>query len=146
MVNQAKRSVSVNLFGGGKQRMRNIAVADMVYYLGGVLNDPRSYGQCYDVGCDDVLTKNQMIDIAADVLGRKHPVKIDLPRGLLRSLAPLLERVMKLPNGSLKGIADSVVTNGIGDPIPIREILDRRPLSYGQAVEHALTSAGATGT
>ncbi len=141
MVSQAKRPVSINLFGNGRQRMRNIALDDMVYYLVGVLNNPRAYGQCYDVGCDDVLTNNEMIDIAADVLGRPHPFKIDLPRAIVGSLAPLVERAAKMPKGSIKGILDSVKVDSIGDAMPIRAILSRRPLPYRKAVEQALTSA-----
>jgi len=141
MVSQAKRPVSINLFGSGQQRMRNIAVDDLVYYLVGVLNDSRAYGQCYNVGCDDVLTNNQMIDIAADVLGRPHPFKIDFPRTILGSLAPLVERAAKMPKGSIKGILDSVKADSVGDPKPIRSILPRRPLPYRQAVERALISS-----
>jgi len=145
MVSQAKRPVSINLFGSGQQRMRNIAVDDMVYYLVGVLNDPHAYGQCYDVGCDDVLTNNEMIDIAADVVGRPHPIKIDFPRTILGSLAPLVERAAKMPKGSIKGILDSVKADSIGDAMPIRAILPRRPLPYRQAVERALISSPTSG-
>ncbi len=145
MVRQAKRPVSINLFGNGRQRMRNIAVDDMVYYLVGVLNDPRAYGQFYDVGCDDVLTNNQMIDIAADVLGRPHPIKIDLPRTIVGLLAPFVERTAKMPKGSIKGILDSVKTDSIGNAMPIRAILPRRPLPYRQAVKQALTSSPTSG-
>ncbi len=141
MVSQAKRPVSMNFFGGGQQKMRNIAVDDLVYYLVGVLNDPRAYGQCYDVGCDDLLTNNQMIDITAELLGRHHPLKVDVPRALLRWLAPLIERAGKLPNGAIKGVLDGRGTDLDGDPLPIRALLPRPPLSYRQAVQRALTGS-----
>ncbi len=146
MVSQAKKPVSMNLFGGGRQKMRNIAVDDLVYYLVGVLNDPRAYGQRYDVGCDDLLTNNQMIDITAEILGRHHPIKIDVPRKLLKALAPFIERASKLPKGSIKGVLDGIQTDLNGDPMPIRAILPRPPLPYRQAVERALSSAGNTGS
>ncbi len=82
-----------------------------------------------------------MIDIAAEVLGRHHPIKIHLPRTLLGALAPLIERVSKFPKGSIKGLLDSMKTDAIGDPTPIRTILPRPPLSYRQAVERALTGS-----
>jgi len=140
MVSQAKRSVSVNLFGSGQQRMQNIAIDDIVYYLVGVLDDPRAYGQCFDVGCDDVLTQNQMIDITADVLSRRHPIKLDIPRAIISSIAPLVERRANMPSGSIKSFLDSVSTDMVGDCTPIRAILPRKPVSYRQAVERALTS------
>ncbi len=141
MVGQAKRRVAAVL-GSGEQKFRNIALDDLVYYLVGVLNDPRAYGQCYDVGGDEVLPYNQMIDVAAEVLGRHHPLKIHFPPALLGALAPLIERMSKLPKGAMKGLVDSMKTDAVGDPTPIRTILPRPPLSYRQAVERALIPSG----
>ncbi len=140
MVSQAKRSVALML-ANGTQKWRNIAVDDLVYYLVGVLDDPRAYGHCYEVGDDDILTNDQMVDITAEVLGRHHPIKIHVPRTLLGALAPLIERVSKLPKGSMKGLVDSMKADAIGDPAPIRAILPRTPLPYHQAVERALAGS-----
>ena len=137
MVSGAKKSVTLML-ANGKQKWRNIAVDDLVYYLVGVLNDSRSFGQCYEVGCDNILSNDQMVDVAAEVLGRPHPRKIHVPRRLLRSLAPLIERLSKLPKGSIKGLMDSMTTDAVGDPTPIRAILPRPPLPYREAVERAI--------
>jgi len=138
LVSNAKRRISI-VIGSGQQRFRPIALDDLVYDLVGVLNDPRAHGQCYDVGCDDILTSDHMIDMAAEVLGRNHPRKIHIPQLLLGALAPLIERMSKAPNGSLKGLLDGMKTDLIGDPTPIRMILPRPLLSYRQAVERALT-------
>ena len=138
MVSQARRRVSINFFGAGWLKMRSIAINDLVYYLVGVLNEPRTVGQGYDVGCDDVMTNNQVIDITAEFLGRGHPLKLNVPRILLSTLAPLIERAAKLPKGAMKGFLDSLKTDAIGDPMPIRAILPRSPLPYRQAMEQAL--------
>ena len=140
MMSQARRSVAITI-GSGQQKWRNIALDDLIYYLLGVLNDPRANGQCYDVGCDDILTNDQMIDAAAEILGRQHPRKIHLPRALLSALAPLIERLSKLPKGAIKGLLDGMKADAIGDPMPIRAILPRPPLPYRQAVERALTGS-----
>ncbi len=137
MVSQARKSVAL-MFSNGKQKYRNIAVDDLVYYLVGVLNDSRSFGQCYEVGCDDILSNDQMVDVAAEVLGHPHPRKVHIPRRLLRSLAPLMERAGKLPKGAIKGLLDGMTDDLIGDPMPIRAILPRPPLPYRQAVERAI--------
>ena len=138
MMGQAKRATTLVL-GSGEQKWRNIALDDLVYYLVGILSDPRTYGQCYDVGCDDILTYNQMIDVAAEVLGRRHPRKIHVSPALLRATAPLIERMSKLPTGAIKGIVDSLGADAVGDPTPIRRVLPRPPLPYRQTVEWALT-------
>ena len=137
VVSGAKRPVAIGL-GGGKQRMRTVAVDDLAYYLVGVLDDPRSFGHHYDVGSDDVLTTDQMIDIAAEYLGRRHPIKIHVPQAFLGLLAPLIERAGKMPRGSFKGLVDSLPVDMSGDPTPIQTILGRSPQSYRQAVERAL--------
>ena len=133
----ARRPVAIGL-GSGKQRMRTVAVDDLAYYLVGVLDDPRSFGHHYDVGSDDVLTMDQMTDIAAEALGRRHPVKIHVPSTLLGLLAPLIERASKMPRGSFKGLVDSLPVDMGGDPTPIRKILGRPPRSYRRAVKRAL--------
>ncbi len=137
LVGQAKRSTAV-MMGSGRQKFRTIALDDLGYYLVGVLNDPQAYGQCYDVGSDDVLTTEQMIDVAAEILGRNHPRKIHIPRALLGALAPFVERRTKAPKGAIKGFLDGMKADMIGDPTPIRTILPRKPLLYRQAVERAL--------
>ncbi len=144
MVRQAKRPICVNLFGNGRQKMCNIAIDDLTYYLIGVFDDPRAYGRCYDIGCDDVLTNDRMIDVAADVLGLRHPVKIGLPPAILGTFAPIAERAAKLPRGALKGLLDSVAADCVGDVMPLREILPRPPLSYREAVVRALMSPNDT--
>jgi uncharacterized protein YbjT (DUF2867 family) len=134
----AKNRVAIGL-GSAKQRMRTIAVDDLAYYLVAVLDEPRSYGNHYDVGNDDVLTIDEMIDIAAECLGRPRPAKIHVPARLLSVCAPLIERVSKLPRGSLKGLADSLQVDMSGDPTPIRTMLTRAPKSYRQAVERVVS-------
>jgi uncharacterized protein YbjT (DUF2867 family) len=137
MLSQARRSPAVML-ANGQQKWRNIAVNDLVYYLVGVLNDPRSYGRRYEVGGDDVLTNDQMLDVAADLLGKAPPTKLHLPRRLMGALAPVIERIGRLPRGAFKGLIDGMDGEMIGDPTPIRQLLPRPPLSYRQAVERAL--------
>lgn len=133
----AQKSMAFVL-GNGRNRFRCIAIDDLVYNLIGVLNEPASYGQCYEVGSDDVLTSDQLIDIAAEVSGHRQPKKIHIPLALLRFAAPLIERMSKSPKGAIKGALDSFGEDMMGDPSAIRKLLPRQPLSYIQAVEQAL--------
>lgn len=138
MASQAKKPVAVGL--GGRQAMRSIAIDDLVYYLVGILDDPRAFGHCYDVGNDDVLTNSEMLDVTAAVLGRLPPVKLKIPRALVRALAPSIERMGKLPQGAMRGMVDSLEANMSGDPAPIRALLPHPLLSFSQAVKLALST------
>ncbi len=142
MVSNAKRRIAVTL-GGDRPKMRTIAIDDLIYYLDGVLGDSRAYGQRYDVGSDDVLSTNQMIDGIADLLGRRHPIKIQIPLALMGAAAPLIERMGKLPHGAMKGLVDSLKTDLDGDPMPIRAILPQPLLSFQRAAERALAGSDA---
>lgn len=132
---QKKRAFVV---GNGRNRFRCIAIDDLVYNLIGVLNEPKAYGQCYEVGGDDVLTADQLIDVAAEEAGCRKPGKIHVPLALLRFAAPLIERMSKAPKGAIKGALDGFGEDLIGDPSAIRKLLPRKPLSYKQAVAQAL--------
>lgn len=136
---QARSRVAI-LVGSGGQHIRSIAIDDFVYYLVGILSDPRSYGKAFDVGADDVWTSNQMIDVIAALLGKKPPVKLHLPTAILGLIAPGLERMARLSKGSVRGFLDSLKTDMVGDPLPIRTLLPRPPLSYREAVQQALRS------
>lgn len=140
VASQAKRRLAVTL-GGNRPKLRAIALDDLVYYLRGVLHDPRAYRHGYDVGSDDVLSMNQMIDVTAEILGRRHPLKLQIPSALLSRLAPLLEPISKSPKGAAKGFMDSLKTDGIGDPMPIRAILPRPLLSFRKAAARALATS-----
>jgi len=135
IVNQAGHRIALAM-GGSK--MRTIALDDLIYYLRGVLDDPRAFGHWYDVGNDDVLTPSQLIDTTADILGRRPPIKIRMPLGLLGAFGPLIERMAKLPRGAIKGFVDGIKIDGIGDPMPIRKILPRPLLPFRDAVKRAL--------
>ncbi|MBD2756665.1 SDR family oxidoreductase [Spirosoma validum] len=139
MLSQAKGSLAI-LIGNGQQKTRSIAINDLVYYLVGILNDPRSFGQIYDVGGDDVWTADQMIDLIADVLKKKHPMKIHLSTSVLAGAAPLVERFMHMQKGSFNGFLSSLKTDMVGNPLPIRALLPQHPLSYREAVEQVLRS------
>ena len=138
----ARRPVAIGM-GSGRQRMRTVAVDDLAAALVGVLDDPRSFGHAYDVGSDDVLTMDQMIDGAAEALGRPRPVKLHVPQALLGVLAPLIERAGKLPSGAFKGLVDSLPVNMSGDPAPIRALLHRPLQSYREALQRALAESAA---
>lgn len=137
MVSNAKKRFAI-VIGKGNQKFRCIAINDLVYYLVGVLNDTRAYGKGFDVGSDDVLSSNQMLDAVSEVMGRNNPKKIHIPIGLLSTMSPVIERIAKMPKGAMKGMIDGIQSDMIGDPAPIRAILAKKPLTNREAVAKAL--------
>ena len=124
--------------GNGRNKFRCIAIDDLTYDLIGVLDEPKAYGQIYEVGSDDVLSMDELIDIASDVASHRHPGKIHISLGILRFAAPLIQFIAKSPRGAIKGVLDGLGADMIGNSLPIRKLLPMPPLSYRQAVAAAL--------
>jgi len=140
MMKQAKARIAF-VMGGGGARRRNIALGDLVDYLVSAFDEPKTFGRAFDVGMDEVLTGDQMIDVAARLLKKAPPYKINLPIWLLRLFAPLLERAAKLPQGGFRDFLIGMDVDMVGDPSPIRAILQRPPLDYLDAVAAALKTS-----
>jgi uncharacterized protein YbjT (DUF2867 family) len=133
----ARRWIAL-VMGSGRHRMQNIALDDLVHYLVKGLDEPRTFGRAFDVGGDEVLTADEMIDTAARVLGRRPPWKVHVLPERLAPFAGLIERMTGLPQGAFSDLLAGMDTDLVGDVTPIRAILPRQPMSYAQAVERAL--------
>lgn len=139
----ARRRIAM-LMNSPTQRFRTVSVDDVAGQLVALIDQPRSFGQHFDLGSDDVLTIDEMIDLAADHLGRRHPVKIHLPRRVIARLAPLIERAAKMPPGAFGGfVGPGSDADMIGDPVPIRALLDQPPAPLATAMAHALRGVAA---
>lgn len=137
MMSQARKRVTAVL-GDGTQRVRNIAMDDLVHYLIAVLEEPRAFNQAFDVGNDEVLTSDEMIDRVAAQLNRPRPIKLHLPVALFSTLSALIERGAKMPPGALAGVLDGLEMDMVGDPSALRALVPHQPLTYAQAVRRVL--------
>jgi len=67
-----RRLVVIAMPWWGHTRCQPISVRDVIKYLVGVLEQPETTGQSYDIGGPDVLTYEEMMRVVADVLGKKR--------------------------------------------------------------------------
>ncbi len=132
----ARRRVAV-VRGAGRQLWRPIGIDDLVAYLVRVLDERASYGRAFDVGTDELVPYDALVDTTADLLGRSHPLKLHLPLRALRPLAGLLERVRGLPPGGLRAGLDHLGDDLVGDPWPIRQLVHLPLIPYREAAERA---------
>lgn len=145
LVERGARRRATVLMSSPQQRFRTVAVNDLADQLVALMDEPRSFGHHFDVGSDDVLTIDEMIDLAADHLGRPHPVKIHLPRRVIARLAPLLERAAKMPPGAIGGfVGAGSDTDMVGNAAPIRVLLDQPPVPFATAMAQALRDGAAS--
>jgi uncharacterized protein YbjT (DUF2867 family) len=134
----ARRRVAV-LLSSRRQRFRTVAVDELAGQIVALLDEPRSFGPPFDVGSDDVLTVDEMLDLAAEHLDRPHPTKIHLPRGAIARIAPVIERAARMPPGAIRGfVGEGSDADMIGDPTAIRALLAQPPQPFHQAMAQAL--------
>ena len=104
-----------------------------------MLDHPEAIGHRFDVGGGDVLSTNETIDIVADLLERKPPIKLHMPRSLLHAIAPAAGRFAKLPLGAFPALVEALDVDSIGDPAPILAMLPRPRLSFRLAAARAIS-------
>ena len=134
----ATRRVVVAL-GSPRQRFRTVAVDDLAHDLVDLIDNRSSVGQFFEMGSDDVLTMREMMTIAATSLGRRRAMTLFVPAGVIRAIAPLLERVAHVPRGALRGlVGDGQRQDMIGDPSAVRAVLGRSDRSFRESIDGQL--------
>jgi uncharacterized protein YbjT (DUF2867 family) len=132
----ASRRTAV-ILGPGTQRWSYIALDDLVGTLVAALDEPAAFGAVLDVGSIETPTYRQLIDRTARVLGTTPPRIVGIPLGLVKGLAPVLERLGRLPRGGLRTAVDHLGDDLIGDVRTARAVLPRALLSWEDAVRAA---------
>jgi uncharacterized protein YbjT (DUF2867 family) len=119
-------------------RSQPIAVEDVVAYLAGVIEEPASAGVTYEIGGPEVLTYREMLEQAAQVMGRQ-------PRPLLT--VPFL--TPWLSGKGLRFVTDvdpdvgAALVESMGNEVVVRDdsitrLLPRSLLTFAEAARRAL--------
>jgi uncharacterized protein YbjT (DUF2867 family) len=118
-------------------RTQPIAITDVVRYLVGVLDEPRTVGRSFDVGGPDVLEYLEMMRRVAEIEGR-HMLVVPVPLlspGLSSRWLSLVTSVDKQTGRSL---IDSMTNEVVVRDDSIRELIPFEPMDYDTAVLQAL--------
>ncbi|MEO6182565.1 MAG: complex I NDUFA9 subunit family protein [Verrucomicrobiota bacterium] len=78
------------VMGSGQGTLQPICIGDVAHFFLNSLNDPRAFGQTYDLCGPDILTMPAILKTICDVTGRKR-WQIRVPLTLARMQAALLE-------------------------------------------------------
>lgn len=134
LVERAARRPVGFLVSSRTQRFRTISVTDLARDLVDLLDEPRSIGRALDVGSDDVLTMDQLVARVAAHLGRRPPVLVHVPRGLLVRAAPLVERLARLPRGAVSGFVGEGSDVDLAGDVTEARALTPPPLTFDQTL------------
>jgi len=120
-----------------RTRTQPIAVADVIRYLVGLLEEPAAAGRTFEVGGPDVLAYVDMLRRVAVIEGRHLwvvPVPLLTPRLSSRWLSLVTD--VDVPTG--RSLVDSMSNEVLVRDTSIRELVDFEPMSYDDAVLAAL--------
>ncbi len=118
-------------------RTQPIAVADVVRYLVGVLDEPRAKGQVFEIGGPEVLQYVTMLRRVAKIKNRRLlivPVPLLSPALSSRWLA----LVTDVDTQTGRSLIDSMTNEVVVQDDSIRSVVPFEPMSYDEAVRTAL--------
>ena len=122
----------------GHTKCQPISIRDVVKYLVGVLEKPETSGVSFDIGGRDVLTYEMMLQILADILGKKR-LFITLPVSGLRFFAYLAGVFTPVPAPITRSLMEGLRNDVVCHDDRITSILPFEMLSYRDAIVRALS-------
>ncbi|MGO4258552.1 NAD-dependent epimerase/dehydratase family protein [Marmoricola sp. RAF53] len=120
-----------------RTRTQPVAVADVVRYLVGVLDNPDAVGRVFEIGGPDVLAYSEMLTRVAAIEGRRLPI---LPVPLLTPglSSRWLAFVTDVDTRTGRNLIDSMTNTVVVTDDSIRTVVPFEPLGYDDAVRIAL--------
>jgi len=120
-----------------RSRTQPIALDDLLGYLVGVLDEPRTEGGTFDVGGPDTLSYEQMIRTFAEVAGAKVTI-IPVPVLTPRISSYWLDLVTAVPANVARPLIDGLKHDLLADDSAIRALIPLELHTYREAVELAM--------
>ncbi len=120
-----------------RTKTQPIAIADVVRYLVGVLNEPRALGRVFDIGGPEVMEYVTMLRRVARL--QKRPLVI-VPVPLLTPglSSRWLSLVTDVNTQTGRSLVDSMINEVVVHDDTIRSIVPFEPMGYDEAVRVAL--------
>jgi uncharacterized protein YbjT (DUF2867 family) len=114
-----------------------IAIRDVLNYLSGILEEPRTAGQIYDIGGEEKLTYSDMMRLVAEVMGKKLFI-IYVPVLTPRLSAYWLNLVTTVPMSIAFPLVEGLRNDTVCRDNRIRELVPIPLTPFNLAVKRAL--------
>ena len=118
-------------------RTQPIAVADVVRYLVGVLDNPDAVGRVFEVGGPEVLRYADMLKRVARIERRPLPI-VPVPMLSPKLSSRWLSLVTDVDTEAGRNLVDSMSTEVVVEDDSIRDVVPFEPMGYDDAVRAAL--------
>ncbi len=124
-------------------RSQPIALADVIGYLVGVLDDPATGSVVYEIGGREVLSYQQMLQRAARIQNRRSLPIVTVPLLTPRLSSAWLALVTDVDLATARNLVDSMITEVVVRDHAIRDVVPLTPMGYDDAVRAALAERAA---
>jgi uncharacterized protein YbjT (DUF2867 family) len=121
-----------------KSRCQPIAISNVKEYLLGVMLNPETYGQTYDIGGPDILSYREMLLQYAEVRKLKRLI-ITVPVLTPRLSSLWLYFVTSTSYSLARNLVDSIINEAVCKENRIQEIIPLKLFSYKESVERAFS-------
>ncbi len=121
-----------------KSRCQPIAISNVKEYLLGVMLNPETYGQTYDIGGPDILSYREMLLQYAEVRKLKRLI-ITIPVLTPRLSSLWLYFVTSTSYPLARNLVDSIINEAVCKENRIQEIIPLKLFSYKESVERAFS-------
>lgn len=125
-----------------RSRCEPIALSQVLEYLVGVLDEPRTIGQVLEIGGGEVLTYQEMMRECAAALGKRVRI-ITVPVLTPRLSSYWLNLVTSVPMSIARPLVEGLRNDVITTDQRIRAWIPVAPMTFRQSVERALAEDGA---
>ncbi len=124
-------------------RTQPIALADVIRYLVGVLDDPADGCVVYEIGGPEVLRYVDMLQRAAKIQNKRTLPVIVVPLLTPRLSSAWLALVTDVDLATARNLVDSMTTEVVVRNHSIAEVVPGTPIGYDEAVRIALADRAA---
>jgi uncharacterized protein YbjT (DUF2867 family) len=120
-----------------RNRTQPIAIDDVLEYLAQAAERPEAAGREVQIGGPDVMTYADVLDLMADVLGKRHRPKLPVPLLTPRLSSLWIGLVTPVDSGVARPLIESLASDTVvTDPEPARDF-DVTPMSCTDALRLA---------
>ncbi|QKY20855.1 NAD(P)H-binding protein [Halolamina sp. CBA1230] len=126
-----------------KTRVQPIAIADVIAYLVGVLDEPETADGTFQIGGPEVLTYREILSTVGRILTGREPYIVPVPVLTPRLSAYWVDLVTDVPAGVAYPLIDGMATDVVVTDDRIRSLVPVDLTPFETAVERALEEEAA---
>jgi len=97
LAGQLRLAPIMPVIGNGTYRLQPIHAADVARCFAQALEMPETVGGCYELCGADRFAYVELLDEVARAMGRRNPVKLHMPLGLMKLIIPVMQNLPQFP-------------------------------------------------